>query len=34
MITVERASRITNRFGLGFTEDYVLRRILCFGRCS
>lgn len=27
MITVERASRITEHFGLGFTVDYVLRRI-------
>lgn len=27
MLTVERARRIIDRFGLGFTDDYILRRI-------
>lgn len=27
MITVEGARRVIDRFGLGFTDDYVLRRI-------
>lgn len=27
MITVEGARRIVDRFGLGFTNDYIIRRI-------
>ena len=26
MITVEGARRIVDRFGLGFTDDYIIRR--------